>query len=490
MMNDLNESLQFGWTFHQRRDYLGAEAMYRRVLDQDPRHADAWCYLGILCYDRSRYAESVDCYERAVAARPEFPVALSNMANSLGALQRYEEAEASVRRALELNPRYTTAWNNLGALLVKQGKFAEAETTFQRALELTPDSESAHRNLGAVLIRQGKFQEGSRHSEAALRLDPRNAEAHRNRAIVRLLTGDFSQGWDEYEWRFHCRDHAPSRHPQPVWQGQRLAGRTLLLYAEQGLGDTIHFLRYAELARQRGGRVIVECQPPLVPVLSTYRHLDQLVPRGEPLPALDLQLALMSAPRVFQTRLDSIPAEIPYLFAQPARVAYWKERLDQLCRPRTLRVGLVWQGSTDHHADRQRSIQLEQFLPLGQDKVQFISLQKGEGTEQLRPCADRLPVLSFPDELDEEQGPFVDTAAILSNVDVLMSIDTSVAHLAGALGVPTWLLLPISPDWRWLLDRSDSPWYPSFRLFRQTREGDWDDVIERVREALSDRIAR
>jgi tetratricopeptide (TPR) repeat protein len=483
-MTNHDESLRFGWTFHQRRDYLGAEAMYRRVLDEDPENADAWCYLGILYYDLARYADSVQCYQRAVAIRPEFPVALSNMTNSLSALSRYTEAEASARRALELNPRYTTAWNNLGALLVKQGKFAEAATTFEKSLELAPENETAHRNLGAALIRQGKFAEGSRHSEAALRLDPRSAEAHRNRAIVRLLTGDFEQGWDQYEWRFYCGDHAPTNRPQPVWQGEPLEGRTLLLYAEQGLGDTIHFLRYAELARQRGGRVIVECQEPLLRLLSSYRGVDQWIPRGASLPPFELQLPLMSAPRVFQTRLETIPADIPYLFPEPDLVAHWKKELEQRIPAGRLRVALAWQGSADHHANRQRSISVEQFLPLTHEKVQFISLQKGSGAEQTAGLPTTFPLIDFHDDLDVAHGAFVDSAAILANVDLLVTIDTSVAHLAGALGVPTWLLLSVSPDWRWLLDRDDSPWYPTLRLFRQSQAGDWSGVIDEVRAAL------
>jgi Flp pilus assembly protein TadD len=483
-MTHLDDPLTIGWTFHQRRDYVGAEAIYRREIEANPANANAWCFLGILYYDLSRFEDSVQAYGRALEVKPEFPVALSNLANSLGALERFEEAEASVRKALELNPKYPTAWNNLGALLVKQGKFREATETFEKSLELMPDNESVHRNLGATLIRQGRLAEGSQYSESALRLNPRSAEAHRNRAIVWLLTGNFAPGWDEYEWRFYCSDHAPSRHPQPMWDGSPFPGKTLLLFAEQGLGDTIHFLRYAEMARERGGRVVVECQSALLPLLSNFRGADELVARGQPLPPFDLQLPLMSAPRVFRTDEKSIPAPIPYLTARQDLRAQWQDRLASRVPAERLRVGLVWQGSRDHHADRQRSIPLAEFLPLADQPIQLISLQKGEGTGQMTPLADQLPLLDFGSTLDEAHGPFLDTAAILANIDLLITIDTSVAHLAGAMGIPTWVLLSHAPDWRWLLDRDDSPWYPSIRLFRQDSGGEWKSVLDRVASEL------
>ncbi len=483
-MTQLDDPLSIGWTFHQRRDFVGAEAMYRREIEKNPANANAWCFLGILHYDLSRFEDSVEAYQKALEVQPEFPVALSNLANSLGALERFEEAEACVRKALELNPQYPTAWNNLGALLVKQGKFREATETFEKSLELMPDNESVHRNLGAVLIRQGKLAEGTEYSNSALRLNPRSAEAHRNRAIVWLLTGNFAAGWDEYEWRFYCSDHAPSRHPQPMWDGNPFPGRTLLLFAEQGLGDTIHFLRYAEMARRRGGRVVVECQAALLPLLSEYRGADQLIARGQPLPPFDLQLPLMSAPRVFQTDETSIPAPIPYLTARAELQAQWRDRLAKQIPSDRLRVGLVWQGSRDHHADRQRSIPLAEFLPLADPSIQLISLQKGEGTSRMGSLAGQLSLLDFGGMLDETHGPFLDTAAILANIDLLITIDTSVAHLAGAMGIPTWVLLSHAPDWRWLLDREDSPWYPSIRLFRQDSGGEWKTVLTRVASEL------
>lgn len=481
-----HEALQMGWKRHQARDYRGAEAIYRRVLEYQPNSADAWCFLGILHYDQGRYEESVAAYEQALRLRPEFPVASSNLSNSLSALNRLDEAERSVRRALELKPDYITAWTNLGAILVKQGRFEESAEVFERTLELSPNNEAAHRNLGAVLIRQGRLEEGSQHSDAALRINPRSAEAHRNRAIVRLLMGDFEAGWEEYEWRWHCPDQRMPPFVQPLWQGEPLGGRTLLLHAEQGLGDTLHFVRYARLARERGARVVVDCQAALVPLLQSCPYIDILVPRGTPLPPFDVHLPLMSAPRVFQTRLDTIPADIPYLFARPERVAYWREQLERYPRPR---VGIAWQGSRNHQADRQRSIELARLEPLNIAGVILISLQRGEGVEQIAAARHVLPVVDLGPDVDRAFGAFIDTAAILMNLDLVITVDTAVAHLAGALGVPVWTLLSFSPDWRWLLEREDSPWYPTMRLLRQQKPGDWSAPLEQARAGLERLVA-
>lgn len=485
-MATAQDALQIGWKLHQARDFRGAEAIYRRVLAAQPDSADAWCFLGILHYDEKHYAESIAAYQHALQLRPTFPIASSNLSNSLSALGRLDEAERAVRRALQWQPEYTTAWTNLGAILVKQGRFPEASQAFEQALALAPQNETAHRNLGAVLIRQGKLSEGTQHSEAALRLNPRSAEAHRNRAIVRLLLGDFEQGWDEYEWRWQCPDQQLPSYAQPLWQGEPLEGRTLLLHAEQGLGDTLQFVRYARLARARGGRVVLQCQAPLVPLLRSYPHLDGLVARGAALPHFDVHLPLLSAPRVCGTRLATIPADVPYLAADPQRVERWRERLagyGPLC------VGLAWQGSRDHHADRQRSLSLAQLLPLAMPGVTFISLQKGPGSEQAAEFAGPLNLVDLGDQLDASDGAFLDTAAVMTLLDVVITVDTAIAHLAGALAVPVWTLLPHAPDWRWLLERTDTPWYPTMRLWRQPQPDDWSTPLERLRAALAERLA-
>jgi len=478
-MTTIQQALQIGWQLQQSHDFAAAESIYQRVLTVNPGHADAWCYLGILYYDMSRYQDSRAAYEQALRLRPRFPIALSNMGNTLSALGKYLEGEASIRQALEYEPSYANGWTNLGAVLVKQGRLLEAIDCFQRALGLSPDSEPAHRNLGAALVRRGDLQEGQRHSEAALNINPRSAEAHRNRAIVRLLTGDWEQGWSEFEWRWQCAEQKLPNYPQPSWNGELLEGRRLLMFAEQGLGDTIQFVRYAALARERGARVLVECQASLVPLLSSFPDVE-LVPRGTAPPAFDTHIALMSAPRVFATRADNVPADVPYLFARPELENTWRERLVNY---KERRIGIVWQGSRDHPADRDRSAPLAALAPVAGLNVQLISLQKGFGAEQLPLCGFRDAIVDFGESLDAG-GMFLDTAAIMKNLDLVITVDTALAHLAGALGVKVWLALSKVPDWRWLQERSDTPWYPTMRLFRQTTAGDWNSVFAAMAKEL------
>jgi Flp pilus assembly protein TadD len=477
----VGEALQYGWKLHQNRDFAAAESVYRQVLVLDATNADAWCYLGILFYDVGRMSESAEAYGQALHWRPKFPVALSNLGNTLSALERYAEAERSIRSALELSPQYANAWTNLGAVLVKQGRLVEAEQCFQKSLELSPQNEPAHRNLGAALVRQGRLADGQRHSEAALQLNPRSEEAHRNRAIVWLLTGDWERGWKEFEWRWQCAEQTLPSFAQPMWGGEPIAQRTLLLYAEQGLGDTIQFVRYATLAKRLGARVVLQCQEPLVPLLRSFPDVDEIVPRGEPLPEFDYYLPLMSAPRVFQTRIDTVPSATPYLNAEPQRIERWRRELphDNV----HYRIAIAWQGSRQHPSDKQRSVPLSAFLPLAKDGVQLISLQKGPGTEQIGPLASQLPLVDLTERLDQD-GAFLDTAAIMALSDLVISVDTALGHLAGALGARVWLALPAVPDWRWLLDRSDTPWYPTMRLFRQAEAGTWTDVFAAMAAAV------
>jgi tetratricopeptide (TPR) repeat protein len=476
----LQQVLQQGWQLHQARRLDQAEALYRQVLTVAPQMPEAWCYLGIVLYDQGRFAESVEAYRRAVELRPQFPVAWSNMGNSLSAMQRYEEAESSIRRALAQDAQYATAWLNLGAVLLKQGRLSEAVEALERAAALAPASEAVHRNLAAALVRTGRIEEGLQHNEEAVRLAPRSAEARRNRAILRLLMGEWQQGWQEYEWRWLCPEQKLPARPEPLYNGEPLEGKQLLLIAEQGLGDTIQFIRYAELAQQRGARVAAEVQPELVPLLSDYKAIQWLLPRGGPTLTCDYFLPLLSAPRVFGTRVDQVPNRVPYLHARPERIEKWRRRLP----PAALRVGLVWQGSRAHPSDRDRSMPLELLARLARPGRLLVSLQKGPGVEQLAHLGQPETVLDLSQELDRD-APFLDTAALLTLLDVTVCVDTSVAHLAGALAVPVWVALPYIPDWRWLLHRSDTPWYPTMRLFRQPKPGDWQSVVAQLDEALS-----
>jgi hypothetical protein len=333
------------------------------------------------------------------------------------------------------------------------------------------------RNLGAIFIQQGRLSEGESHSQRALAVAPGMAEAQRNLAILHLLQGDFARGWAEYEARWRCGDLTLPDYEQPMWNGESIQGRTILLRCEQGLGDTLQFIRYAKLLKKRGARVLAAVQSVLLPILRDVEGVDQWIDSEQPLPEFDVYAPLLSLPRAFDRNLNNVLADVPYLSADPQRVKSWSQRLDG----EGLRIAIAWQGSRDHKTDYLRSLPLAALRPLAEiPGVRLISVQKGDGQEQLEDVG--FPVAAF-DDLDGD-GAFLDTAALLTNVDLIVSTDSAIGHLAGALARPTWLALALTPDWRWLLDREDSVWYPQTRLFRQTAIRDWDGVVEQMATAL------
>jgi hypothetical protein len=317
--------------------------------------------------------------------------------------------------------------------------------------------------------------------QEALRLDPTCVEAHGSLAMTWLLMGNLEQGWPEYEWRFHNKEWALPPFPQPTWDGSPLAGRSILLRTEQGLGDTLHFIRYAPLVKAQAGTVLVECAKPLIPLLSSCPGIDRLVPESpRPTESFDLQVPLLSVPGLLGTTLATIPANIPYLSADAKLVEQWQQELHSFSG---FKIGIAWQGNPKHdrHGLGRRTIPLAQFAPLGRVAgVSLFSLQRGVGTEQLPHVTSKLSVTDLGSWIDEGCGAFMGTAAVMHCLDLVITSDTSIAHLAGALGVPVWVALPFAAEWRWLRDREDSPWYPTMRLFRQSEPGNWKPVFERM----------
>jgi hypothetical protein len=298
-----------------------------------------------------------------------------------------------------------------------------------------------------------------------------------------LLGGHFERGWPEYEWRWRGNEAVFAPLNQPLWDGSALEGRTILLHAEQGLGDTIQFIRYARLVRARGGTVVVACPTPLIQLLTGCAGIDQLIPQGSILPPFDVYAPLLSLPGILGTSLGSVPAEVPYLVADAELERHWREKLGPL---RAFKIGIAWQGNPGYLGDSFRSIPLTHFATLARvEGVRLFSLQKGPGSEQLSALGDLFPVTDLGSQLDNATGAFVETAAVMKSLDLIITSDTAVAHLAGALGVPVWVALPAVPDWRWMLDRADSPWYPTMRLFRQTAWGQWESVFARLASAVS-----
>ena len=440
-----------------------------------PRRTTTWA---LRLRDQGKLDEAVACYRRALELKPDYAEAHNNLGTAFKDQGKLDEAVACYRRALELKPDFAEAHNNLGIALKDQGKLDEAVACYRRALELKPDYAEAHNNLGNALKDQGKLDEAVACYRRALELKPDFAEAHGNQSLLSLLTGDFQRGWAEYEWRWKTKQCQRRDFSQPLWDGQPLEGRTILLHAEQGLGDAIQFVRYAALVKQRGGAVIVECPKPLLSLLASCAGIDRLVGRGDDLPPFDVHAPLLSLPGIFHTSLETIPADVPYLFADPGLVEHWREELGGIAG---FKIGIAWRGNPEHRNDRARSIPLSCFEPLaGLPGVRLLACKKGRAWSSCKSWPDRFPITELGSRLDD----FMDTAAVLMNLDLVITCDTAVAHLAGALGVPVWVALPFVPDWRWLLDRSDSPWYPTMRLFRQKKPGDWAGVFEEIKAEL------
>lgn len=463
--------------------WVEAEAAYRQCLALRPDHLEALVNLGFALGEQRKHDEAEECYRKALAIKSDVPEIHQNLGNTLRDRGHLEEARDCYHRALAMRPDYAKAHVNLGVALIALGEPEAAIAHLNRGVELQPDFAEAFNSLGAAASVLRKFDEAHAHYAHAIQLKPDYADAHWNRSLLWLLQGDFERGWPAYEWRWRCPRALPKpTYSEPVWDGSPLNGRTILLYGEQGLGDTLHFVRYARIVKALSGRVVIQCQRSLLPLLATCPGIDQLVAQGETPPRFDVQAALMSLPLILGMRAHDLPGDVPYLTADPALVEHWRWQLAPL---RGFRVGVAWQGNARHPWDRHRSVKLEHFGPLAQvPGVRLVSLQKEDQGPACEKAELPFDMVSFGSLLDTTAGPFMDTAAIIANLDLVVAVDTAVAHLAGALAAPTWLALNYSADWRWLLDRDDSPWYPTMRLFRQQRPGDWPGVFRSMAEEL------
>ncbi len=455
-----------------------AVASYRRALELQPDHFGAVSNLGVALGRQDRHEEALACYRQALRVKPDFAEGHVNVASVYHKQEKWEEGIAELREALRLRPDMPEAHFSLGVNHARCGRPDEAETHLREALRLRPDHAEARMELANAALDRGRPRDAVALLREALLFRPDHADLRANAGILALLTGDFADGWLDYEWRLHCQGRTPPSYPRPMWDGGPLEGRTILLHFEQGLGDTIHFARYAPLVRARGGRVLLGCPRPLAAVMAACPGVDGLAVEGETPPPFDVHASLLTLPGLFGTDLTNLPGGVPYLSADPVRRARWRERLASVAG---FRVGIVWRGSTAHPGDKRRSIPLARFEPLARRPgVSLVSLQKGQGLDELRELGERWSILDAGAGLND----FADTAALVAELDLVVTCDTSVAHLAGALGAAAWVALPFAPDWRWLTDREDSPWYPTMRLFRQRRPGDWEDVFERIAAAL------
>lgn len=542
----IHQSIQTAVRHHTAGRLAEADALYRQVLAADPSHADALYGVGLIAHQTRRFDEAVtvltnlarlhpqradvwlqlsmaslargDSFAaasaagRAVDLQPSFAQAHAQLAVALSGLGRHDQAIATAEQVVALAPDAHESYATLGHVLLRAGKSAGAINEFRRAIELGPRIAANHVNLAAALEqiddvggslaaaeraaaletpstdlllnisrlhrRRMDYRAALDFADRALALDPNHAAAHGSRGIALLGLGDYEPGFAEYEWRWRCDNFTTASRDfgRPMWDGSDPANRTILIHTEQGFGDVIQFVRYLPMLAARGATILLECNVLLRPLLQSVGGVSRVIPAGMSLPDFDMHLPLMSLPRIFKTKIDTIPAAVPYLCADRERIEKWRGKL----AADGLRAGLVWWGNAK--PDPARSCSLGSLAPLASVAgVTFFSLQKGEVPPQ---AAAPTPAMRLVDCVAEIKD-FADTAAAMQALDLIITIDTAAAHLAGALGRPTWTLLPRAADWRWMSDRPDTPWYPTMRLFRQTRQGIWDDVADRVAAELS-----
>ena len=507
------KSISNGLAELQAGNINAAEAICRQILASKPRDPEALNLRGMIAQHRGDFASAVASYQDAISVRPDAAGFHNNLGVSLSALGRVSEAADRFRRAAELNPQsaqihlnfgnalrtlgsiaesvdalqraaallpaYAEARNSLAMSLYLAGDLEGSLAEFQAAVSLRPDFASAWSNMANVLRDFGRLDEAAAAYRRALAIQADHPDAHKNLAILRLLQGDYDNGFLEYEWRWKCDNAQLRKFDRPRWAGEDPSGKTVFIYEEQGYGDVIQFSRYAKVLADRGAKAIIGCRPELARLMSCCHGVSQVVAAGQPMPKFDLHCPLLSLPLFCGTKsLADVPAHVPYFDLRPEITQPWKDRLGP---PTRRRIGLCWAGNPENRNDRYRSIPLEKLVPLASaGSFEFHSLQLGPAAAE----RERVPAPSLVNH-EPALKDFADTAALIEQLDLVITVDTSVAHLAGALAKPTWLLLPTAPDWRWLLERTDSPWYPTARLFRVTQ--DWDQLISQLASELATR---
>lgn len=455
---------------------------YHQVLSERPDHAGGHKNLGVVLTKVGKYDDAIARFHRALELQPGYWQAQMGLAAALSESGHLEEAAELYRRVLERRPDEADATANLATVFARQGKLEQAGATLRTLLEQNPRFARGHINLGALLTSEKEFDEALDCFQRAKQIEPGNTDAHYSNAVTLLLLGRWQAGWPEYEWRWSRRQLVGAM-PNPLWDGDAMPNGTLLIHAEQGLGDTLQMVRLASLVKQRVGTVVLECQPQLASLVARTTGIGRVVARGEPLGEFDAYVPILSLPYLLHIDEKSIPRDVPYLLPARQLVEKWRE---EFAGQPGYKIGISWQGSPHNPSDHTRSFPLSEFRELARlPGVRLYSLQFGSGREQVPSFAKDTPLIDLGDRL----GDFDNTAAIVENLDLVITCDSALAHLAGGLGAPVWVPLPLVPDWRWLLDREDSPWYPTMRLFRQSRRGEWSEPFARMREGLAKQLS-
>lgn len=448
-----------------------------------PGNAFIYNNLGHAFREKGLVDEAVESYQKALQMNPSNAGLYNNLGSILHEKGQLDEAFKCYKKALKLNPEFAGIYSNLGNILQDKGQTDEAILFFRKALELNPYLVESYINLGNSLQSNGLIDEALACLQKAVQLCPESAYTHYNLSLIYLLTGNFREGWRQYEWRKGIEDlqYLRTKFPQPIWDGSDIVGKPLLILGEQGFGDVIQFIRYMPLVAKRKAELIVVCHKELSSLLKNMKDISQVLTYGEKLPYFDIYCHLLSLPYIFDTSIESIPADVPYISVDAAIIQKWRNRLQH--DNSGLKIGLVWAGNPGYKQSRYRNCFLDNFFPLAKfENVSFYSLQKGGESSQANNLPKNMKFYDYTEEIND----FSDTAAFIYNLDLVISVDTAVAHLTGALGKPVWTLIPYAPDWRWMLNRTDSPWYPTMRLFRQPSTGDWRSVISDVEDALKD----
>ena len=477
---------QKGNALHELKRFDEAIFHYDKALNLKPDYAEGWSNKGVTLHELKRFDAAIAHYDKALSLKPDYHEAWSNKGLTLHQLKRFDEAIAHYEKALSLKPDYAKGWSNKGVTLHQLKRFDEAIANYDKALCLKPDYHETWSNKGVTLHELKRFDDALAHYDKALSLKPDYHEASWNKSLSLLLQGDFENGLPLYESRWDLENGSEivgkRFFDKPTWLGiNSLKDKIILLYAEQGLGDSIQFCRYVKLVAGLGSKVILEVPQSLAGLMKGLEGVSQLVIKGEDLPFFDYQCPLLSLPLAFKTNLNTIPNPSRYinLDNHSNKIMEWKERLGLKTKPR---VGLVWSGNSNHKNDHNRSLLLQEILPFLSNQYEYISLQKEVREIDKLTLGSNPHILSFNSYLND----FLDTAALIDNLDLVISVDTSVAHLSAALEKKTLVLLPGVPDWRWLFDREDSPWYSSIKLYRQPVIGDWNSVLDRVKFDLND----
>jgi len=465
-----------GVAFSALELFSNALDCYVAAIKLDPNCAEFHFNHGNTLKNLNLFDQAITSYNQAILLKPKYAEAYLNRAAALQSLKQFDHAIDSLQQAIQIKPDFAEAYNQLGIVLKDTQKFDSALAAFQMALSFKKNYSNAHYNIGCIHDSLGNYEHALTSYEKAIDAQPNHADAHWNKSLALLLNNHYLDGWSEYEWRWErSKFPSPKRtFNQPLWLGKSaIQGKTILLHAEQGLGDTIQFCRYIHLIKELGANVILEVQKPLLGLMQSLSRVDLVIAQGTTIPHFDLHCPLMSLPFAFNTTLETIPSSIPYLFSNQQQVTQWRAYLGKQQFPR---IGLAWSGNSNHPNDNIRSMSLTELIAQLPNGFEYISLQQEIRPIDLQTLSAHPHIRHFGDLITD----FSDTAALCGLVDLVISVDTSVAHLAGAIGKPVWVLIPRHPDWRWLLKRADSPWYPTARLFRATSPNNWQSVLNDV----------